>query len=208
MVNTHHKEVLNASTSKGVEPSASDAEHDDNDNGSSSGFEGLNYGGFTEEETKALRSVIPYYISQTTNNLKEVIKMDLEEFRKGGTISDNRNDMTTYRDFTACDVPKFDGALDLISNFKDFDGGYVTFGGGANGGRITGKGTIKTNKLDFDDVYFVKELKFNLFSVSQMCDKKNYVLFTDSECLVLSPNFKLPDENQILLKIRYEKHSS
>ncbi|GJY97820.1 putative ribonuclease H-like domain-containing protein [Tanacetum coccineum] len=38
-------------------------------------------------------------------------------------------------------------------------------------------------------------------SVSQMCDKKNYVLFTDSECLVLSPNFKLPDENQILLKI-------
>ncbi|GJS52569.1 putative ribonuclease H-like domain-containing protein [Tanacetum coccineum] len=34
-----------------------------------------------------------------------------------------------------------------------------------------------------------------------MCDKKNYVLFTDTECLVLSPNFKLPDENQILLKI-------
>ncbi|GJS61811.1 putative ribonuclease H-like domain-containing protein [Tanacetum coccineum] len=47
--------------------------------------------------------------------------------------------------------------------------------------KITGKGTIKTDKLDFDDVYFVKELKFNLFSVSQMCDKKNYVLFTDSE---------------------------
>ncbi|GKA45771.1 putative ribonuclease H-like domain-containing protein [Tanacetum coccineum] len=62
-------------------------------------------------------------------------------------------------------------------------------------------GLLKTDKLDFDDVYFVKELKFNLFSVSQMCDKKNYVLFTDSECLVLSPNFKLPDENQILLKI-------
>ncbi|GKB14439.1 putative ribonuclease H-like domain-containing protein [Tanacetum coccineum] len=34
-----------------------------------------------------------------------------------------------------------------------------------------------------------------------MCDKKNYVLFTNTECLVLSPNFKLPDENQILLKI-------
>ncbi|GJX14803.1 putative ribonuclease H-like domain-containing protein [Tanacetum coccineum] len=88
-----------------------------------------------------------------------------------------------------------------LLDFKDFDGGYVTFGGGAYGGRITGKGTIKTDNLDFDDVYFVKELKFNLFSVSQMCDKKNYVLFTDSECLVLSPNFKLPDENQILLKI-------
>ncbi|GJU64478.1 ribonuclease H-like domain-containing protein [Tanacetum coccineum] len=34
-----------------------------------------------------------------------------------------------------------------------------------------------------------------------MCDKKNYVLFADTECLVLSPNFKLPDESQILLKI-------
>ncbi|GJZ28928.1 hypothetical protein Tco_0573575 [Tanacetum coccineum] len=51
MVNTHHKEVLNDSTSKGSEPSASDAEHDGNDNGSSSGSEGLNYGGFTEDKT-------------------------------------------------------------------------------------------------------------------------------------------------------------
>ncbi|GKB47098.1 putative ribonuclease H-like domain-containing protein, partial [Tanacetum coccineum] len=31
--------------------------------------------------------------------------------------------------------------------------------------------------------------------------KLNKVLFTDSECLVLSPEFKLPDENQVLLKI-------
>ncbi|GJW70106.1 hypothetical protein Tco_0127023 [Tanacetum coccineum] len=88
-----------------------------------------------------------------------------------------------------------------LLDFKEFDGGYVTFGGGAHGGRISGKGTLKTDSLDFEDVYFVNELKFNLFSVSQMCDKKNYVLFTNTECLVLSPNFKLPDENQILLKI-------
>ncbi|GKB43556.1 putative ribonuclease H-like domain-containing protein, partial [Tanacetum coccineum] len=84
---------------------------------------------------------------------------------------------------------------------KEFDRGYVAFGGGAYGGRISSKGTLKTDSLDFKDVYFVNELKFNLFSVSQMCDKKNYVLFTDTECLVLSPNFKLPDESQILLKI-------
>ncbi|GKB15496.1 putative ribonuclease H-like domain-containing protein [Tanacetum coccineum] len=42
---------------------------------------------------------------------------------------------------------------------------------------------------------------FNLFSVSQMCDKKNKVLFIDTECLVLSPDFKLPDENQVLLRV-------
>ncbi|GKE93248.1 retrovirus-related pol polyprotein from transposon TNT 1-94 [Tanacetum coccineum] len=34
-----------------------------------------------------------------------------------------------------------------------------------------------------------------------MCDKKNCVLFNDTKCLVLSPNFKLLDESQILLKI-------
>ncbi|GJQ90116.1 retrovirus-related pol polyprotein from transposon TNT 1-94 [Tanacetum coccineum] len=96
------------------------------------------------------------------------------------------------------------GNIAYLSNFKEFDGGYVTFGGGAYGGRISGKGTLKTDSLDFDDVYFVKELKFNIFSVSQICDKKNYVLFIDTEYLVLSPNFKLPDENQILLRIPRE----
>nr|GEV78899.1 retrovirus-related Pol polyprotein from transposon TNT 1-94 [Tanacetum cinerariifolium] len=37
--------------------------------------------------------------------------------------------------------------------------------------------------------------------VSQMCDKKNGVLFTETECLILSLDFKLPDENQALLKV-------
>ncbi|GJR81771.1 putative ribonuclease H-like domain-containing protein [Tanacetum coccineum] len=87
-----------------------------------------------------------------------------------------------------------------LADFQDFNGGPVAFGGSK--GYITGKGKIKTGKLDFEDVSFVKELQhFNLFSVSQMCDKKNKVLFTDFECLVLSPDFKLPDENQILLKV-------
>ncbi|GJR25533.1 putative ribonuclease H-like domain-containing protein [Tanacetum coccineum] len=93
------------------------------------------------------------------------------------------------------------GNIAYLSDFKEFDRGYVAFGGGTYGGRITGKGTLKTDNLDFEDVYFVNELNFNLFSVSQMCDKKNYVLFTDPECLVLSTNFKLPDKNQILFKI-------
>ncbi|GJT97088.1 ribonuclease H-like domain-containing protein [Tanacetum coccineum] len=96
--------------------------------------------------------------------------------------------------------------LDAPLDFKEFDGGYVTFGGGARGGRITGKGTLKTGKLDFEDVYFVKDLQFNLFSVSQICDKKNGVLFTDAACFVLSLDFKLPDESQVLLKV-YKKNN-
>nr|GEU41463.1 putative ribonuclease H-like domain-containing protein [Tanacetum cinerariifolium] len=87
------------------------------------------------------------------------------------------------------------GNISYLSDFKEINRGYVAFGGNQKGGKITGKGKIKTGKLDFDDVYFVKEIKFNLFSVSQMCDKKNNVLFTDTECVVLSFDFRLPDEN-------------
>nr|GEW82805.1 ribonuclease H-like domain-containing protein [Tanacetum cinerariifolium] len=35
----------------------------------------------------------------------------------------------------------------------------------------------------------------------KMYVKKNRVLFTETECLILSPDFKHPDENQVLLKI-------
>nr|GEY36478.1 hypothetical protein [Tanacetum cinerariifolium] len=79
--------------------------------------------------------------------------------------------------------------MSYLSNFEELNGGYVAFGGNPKGGKIFGKCKIRTGKLDFDDVYFVKELKFNLFSVSQMYDKKNSVLFIDTECLVLSPEF-------------------
>nr|GEV45640.1 hypothetical protein [Tanacetum cinerariifolium] len=93
------------------------------------------------------------------------------------------------------------GNMSYLFDFKKFDKGYVTFGGGAKGRKITGKESLKTGKLDFEDVYLVKELQFNLFSVSWMCDKKNNVLFTDTGCFVLSLDFKLADESQILLKV-------
>ncbi|GJR79434.1 putative ribonuclease H-like domain-containing protein [Tanacetum coccineum] len=62
--------------------------------------------------------------------------------------------------------------MPYLSDIKDFDGGYVTIGRGAKGGKITGKGTLKT-------VFF----------------------FTNTGCFVLSPNFKLADESQVLLKV-------
>ncbi|GJU01850.1 putative ribonuclease H-like domain-containing protein [Tanacetum coccineum] len=93
------------------------------------------------------------------------------------------------------------GNMSYLTDFEEIDGGYVAFGGNPKGGKITGKGTIKTGNLDFENVYFVRELKFNLFSVSQMCDKKNSVLFNDTECIILSLNFKLTDESHVLLKV-------
>ncbi|GKC24484.1 putative ribonuclease H-like domain-containing protein, partial [Tanacetum coccineum] len=86
-----------------------------------------------------------------------------------------------------------------LTEYEDYDGGFVSFVDGK--GRISSKGKIKTGKLYFDNVYFCKELKYNMFSVSQICDKKNNVLFTDTECLVLSSDFKLLDESKVLLRV-------
>ncbi|GJW19376.1 ribonuclease H-like domain-containing protein [Tanacetum coccineum] len=93
------------------------------------------------------------------------------------------------------------GNMSYLTDFEEIDRGYVVFGGNPKGGKITGRGTIKTGNLDFENVYFVRELKFNLFSVSQICNKKNSVLFSDTECIGLSPNFKLTDESRVLLKV-------
>nr|GEU90289.1 ribonuclease H-like domain-containing protein [Tanacetum cinerariifolium] len=98
------------------------------------------------------------------------------------------------------------GNMSYLSEYNEINGGYVVFGGDTKGGKITSKGKISIGKLDFKDVYFVKELKFNLFSVSQMCAKKNNVLFTYSECVVPSPNFKLLDKTQVLLRVPRKKN--
>nr|GFA78927.1 putative ribonuclease H-like domain-containing protein [Tanacetum cinerariifolium] len=39
-----------------------------------------------------------------------------------------------------------------------------------------------------------------------MRDKKNSVLFIDTECIVLSSDFKLPDENHVLLRVSRENN--
>nr|GEX98338.1 hypothetical protein [Tanacetum cinerariifolium] len=88
--------------------------------------------------------------------------------------------------------------ISYLSDYEPFDGGYVSFGQG--GCKITGKGTIKTGKLEFENVYFVKDLKYNMFSVSQIYDNKNSVLFTDSECIMLGRDFKLLDDANVLLR--------
>nr|GEV75213.1 ribonuclease H-like domain-containing protein [Tanacetum cinerariifolium] len=90
------------------------------------------------------------------------------------------------------------GNISYLSEYEPYIGGYVSFGHG--GGKITGKGIIKTGKLEFENVYFMKELMYNLFSVSQICDNKNSIMFTDSECIVLGKDFKLKDDTNVLLR--------
>nr|GEZ36256.1 ribonuclease H-like domain-containing protein [Tanacetum cinerariifolium] len=47
------------------------------------------------------------------------------------------------------------GNKEKLDDFVQVKGGTVTFGGGD--GKITGKGTIRTSKLNFENVYYVEE---------------------------------------------------
>ncbi|GJX35029.1 hypothetical protein Tco_0246586 [Tanacetum coccineum] len=131
------------------------------------------------------------------NVVKALIMLGLETKRKGNPQQDLKDkgviDSGCSRHMT--------GNRSYLTDYEELLGFVALRRVEPNGGKITGKGKISTGKLDFEDVYFVKELKFNLFSVSQMCDKKNSVLFTDTECVVLSPDFKLLDESHVLLKV-------
>ncbi|GJU45553.1 putative ribonuclease H-like domain-containing protein [Tanacetum coccineum] len=70
---------------------------------------------------------------------------------------------------------------------------------------IDARGRSKSLSINFKEIF--NEVMYigrkgahscRILVLTDGVDKKNYVLFTDTECLVLSPNFKLLDENQIL----------
>nr|GEU82786.1 hypothetical protein [Tanacetum cinerariifolium] len=74
--------------------------------------------------------------------------------------------------------------MSYLTDYEENNRGYVTFGGYPKEGKITSKGTIKTGELDFENVYFVKELKFNLFSVSQIVPRKNNMYSVDLKNII------------------------
>ncbi|GJR40384.1 putative ribonuclease H-like domain-containing protein [Tanacetum coccineum] len=74
-----------------------------------------------------------------------------------------------------------------LLNFKEFDGGYVTFGGGVHGGRISdNRNHLKLMRHDFEDVYFVNEILLKIPRKDNMYnfDMKNVVPKESLTCLV------------------------
>ena len=66
------------------------------------------------------------------------------------------------------------------------DGGSVTFGDNSKG-QIKGIGTIGNNSSsNIENVLFVKGLKHNLLSISQLCDKGMKVIFESMNCQVVN----------------------
>ncbi|GKD30213.1 putative ribonuclease H-like domain-containing protein, partial [Tanacetum coccineum] len=78
------------------------------------------------------------------------------------------------------------GNIAYLSDFKEFDGGYVTFGGGAHRGRISGKGTLKIDSLNFKDLPNESQILLKIPRKDNMYnfDMKNIVPKESLTCLV------------------------
>ena len=74
----------------------------------------------------------------------------------------------------------------LFKSLKEKEDGYVTFGDGSHS-QVLGKGTIDILGLPLlIDVLYVKGLKANLLSITQICDEDFLVQFSKKGCLILS----------------------
>ena len=77
------------------------------------------------------------------------------------------------------------GSKSLLEDYVKKTGPAVTYGD--NGKGLTkGYGSIKCNNVVFKNVSYVKGLKYNLVSISQLCDADYEVHFTKKEGRVLN----------------------
>ena len=72
------------------------------------------------------------------------------------------------------------GNRKLFLELKNYDGGKVCFGNKEKG-KIIGIGKKGNNTKQISNVALLRDLKFNLISVSQLCDKGYKVVFSDNE---------------------------
>ena len=80
------------------------------------------------------------------------------------------------------------GKISLFSEIKERCNGSISLGDKGKC-KILGVGKVGKNPSKIiDNVYLVEGLKFNLLSVSQLCDKGNQVIFDKEKCVVKNPN--------------------
>nr|GEU96299.1 hypothetical protein [Tanacetum cinerariifolium] len=91
-----------------------------------------------------------------------------------------------------------------LADYQEFKGGSVAFGG--YNGRITGKRKIKAGKLDFEDVYYVEELKTIIYFLCHKCMTRRTRKESNTRLLVRTRQFswvyflKSKDETTPILK--------
>ncbi|GJS27984.1 putative ribonuclease H-like domain-containing protein [Tanacetum coccineum] len=85
------------------------------------------------------------------------------------------------------------GNKSYLTDYQDINGGFVTFARSPKGCKITGKGKIRTGKFDFENAYFVKELKFTL-TYYIWAEVVNTACYVQNRVLVTKPLNKTPNE--------------
>ena len=82
------------------------------------------------------------------------------------------------------------GDQSLFKVFKSKKGGNVTFGDGSKS-QIKGKGIISFPRLpNIANVLYVKGLRVNPLSISQICNQEFMALFSKGKCLVMDESGK------------------
>ncbi|GJW48346.1 hypothetical protein Tco_0079992 [Tanacetum coccineum] len=105
----------------------------------------------------------------------------------GGPKSNGARSSTIPHGFTLMN-PQGRHKSELALGHLKVKGGIVKFGGGD--GRISGKGTIRTSKLDFENVYYVEELQhFNFDLLSQICTQDHDSDSEVDEQVIVVPSF-------------------
>nr|GEY94923.1 hypothetical protein [Tanacetum cinerariifolium] len=92
------------------------------------------------------------------------------------------------------------GNMSYFSDFKDLNGGYVSFGGNPKGGKITGKGKIKTE--DYLQRFLKMIIPMLLVRKANNTEPLVFFLATKDETNPILKTFIIGLENQLSLKVK------
>ena len=77
------------------------------------------------------------------------------------------------------------GDKSLFKSLKEKVGDYVTFSDGSHA-QVLGKGTVEIPRLPLSkDVLYIKGLKVNLLSITQICDEDFLIQFSKKGCVII-----------------------
>ena len=77
------------------------------------------------------------------------------------------------------------GDKSLFKSLKEKVGDYVTFGDGSHD-QVLGKGIVEILGLPMlKDVLYIKRMKVNLLSITQICDEDFLVQFSKKGCIII-----------------------
>ena len=78
------------------------------------------------------------------------------------------------------------GDKSLFKSFKEKVGDHMTFGDGSHA-QVLGKGIVDIPRLPLlKDVLYIKRLKVNLLSITQICDEDFLVQFSKKGCIIIN----------------------